>query len=442
MRHIVDSYYILQKQTSPMMIQNFKDLATSQKKKDTLDILESGLEAAMPENILPKFVTPNEIMVAGESLKLDKFSNIFTVAFGKAADSMTRAINAIIPIKGGIIVIPKGSRSKIKGKKFQIFNAGHPKPNQTSIKAAKEVIKFLQNRRGNDLVIFLVSGGASALLALPEKITLNDKIHVTDLLLRSGATIQEFNCIRKHLSKIKGGRLVENLKCHGISLVMSDVEGDDLSAIASGTTYMDDTTFVDALNIIKKYRLENKIPLEVFHVLKNGVDEKISETPKKEKIKNYIVANNDDCLKAMEAKAKKLGYKVKKIQIFGNIKEAVKIIIKNIPEEQKNCLVFGGETTVEVIGKGSGGRSQELVLRILKNTQQLTKVYIAALGTDGIDGNTLFAGAITENVKIEPAIVKQFLKNNDSGRYFQKQKSNIVTGFTHSNLMDIGIVLK
>ena len=442
MRHIVDSYYILQKQTSPMMIQNFKDLATSQKKKDTLDILESGLEAAMSENILPKFVTPNEIMVAGESLKLDKFSNIFTVAFGKAADSMTRAINTIIPIKGGIIVIPKGSRSKIKGKKFQIFNAGHPKPNQTSIKAAKEVVKFLQNRRGNELVIFLVSGGASALLALPEKITLNDKIHVTDLLLRSGATIQEFNCIRKHLSKIKGGRLIENLKCHGIGLVMSDVEGDDLSAIASGTTYMDDTTFVDALNIIKKYKLKNKIPLEVFHLLRNGVDEKITETPKKEKIKNYIVANNDDCLKAMEAKAKKLGYKVKKIQIFGNIKEAVKIIIKNIPEEQENCLVFGGETTVEVIGKGSGGRSQELVLRILKNTQQLSKEYIAALGTDGIDGNTLFAGAITENAKIESTIVKEFLKNNDSGRYFQKQKSNIVTGFTHSNLMDIGIVLK
>ncbi len=425
-----------------MMIQNFKDLATSQKKKDTLEILESGLEAAMPENILPKFVTPNEIIVAGESLQLDKFSNIYTVAFGKAADSMTRAINAIIPIKRGIIVIPKGSRSKIKGKKFQIFNAGHPKPNQTSIKAAKEVIKFLQNRRGDDLVVFLVSGGASALLALPEKITLNDKIHVTDLLLRSGATIQEFNCIRKHLSKIKGGKLMEHLKCHGIGLVMSDVEGDELSVIASGTTYMDDTTFVDALNIIKKYNLKNKIPLEVFNVLRIGADEERPETPKKEKIKNYIVANNDDCLKAMEVKAKKLGYNVKKIQIFGNIKEDVKIIIKNIPEEQKNCLVFGGETTVEVIGKGSGGRNQELVLRILKNTQQLSKVCIAAMGTDGIDGNTLFAGAITENVKMEPATIKEFLKNNDSGRFFQKQKGNIVTGFTHSNLMDIGIILK
>jgi hydroxypyruvate reductase len=279
-------------------------------------------------------------------------------------------------------------------------------------------------------------------LSLPQKIALNDKIHITDLLLKSGATIQEFNCIRKHLSKIKGRKLVEHLKSHGMSLVMSDVEGDDLSSIASGTTFMDDTTFDDALDIIKKYKLKNKISPEVFHVLKDGANEQIPETPKKEKIKNFIVANNDDCLKAMEAKAKELGYKVKKIQVFGDIKEAVQVIVKNIPREKKNCLIFGGETTVQVIGKGVGGRSQELVLRILKNTQKTDKLSIASLGTDGIDGNTLFAGAITENIKIDPATIKEFLKNNDSGRFFQKQKSNIVTGFTHSNLMDIGVVLQ
>jgi hydroxypyruvate reductase len=223
---------------------------------------------------------------------------------------------------------------------------------------------------------------------------------------------------------------------------MSDVEGDDLSAIASGTTYMDNTTFVDALDIIKKYKLKNKFPLEVLHVLRDGVNEQIPETPKKEKIKNYVLANNDDCIQAMEVKAKKLGYKVKKMQIFGNIKEVVQIIIKNIPDEQKSCLIFGGEPTVEVIGKGSGGRSQELVLRILKNTQKANKLSIAAMGTDGIDGNTLFAGAITENIKIEPSVIKEFLKNSDSGRFFQKQKSNIITGLTHSNLMDIGVVLQ
>ena len=425
-----------------MIIQNFKDLSSSPKKQDALEILEAGLKAASPENILPKFISSNEIKIRGEILKLDKFSNIYTVAFGKAADSMTRAINAIIPIKSGVIVIPKGSRSLIKGKKFQIFNSGHPKPDQTSVKAAKEVIKFLENRRDGELVIFLISGGASSLIALPDKITLNDKIHVTNLLLKSGATIQEFNCIRKHLSKIKGGKILEYLNCKAISLVMSDVEGDDLSSIGSGITYMDNTTFVDALEILKKYNLKRKIPIEVLQLLIDGKNGKISETPKKEKIKNHIIANNDICLNAMELKGKELGYKIKKIHIFGNIKEAVKKILESIPDGKKICLIFGGETTVEVIGKGSGGRNQEIVLRILKNTQKMDKLCIASVGTDGIDGNTLFAGAIIENSKFDLEVIKDFLRNNDSGRFFQKQKSNINTGFTHTNLMDIGLILK
>lgn len=425
-----------------MIIQNYEELATSEKKINCLKILETGLEAADPENIIPKFVTADEIKINGKSIKLSKFSSIYTIAFGKAGDSMTRALNAIIPIKSGIIVIPKGSKSKIKGKKFQIFNSGHPKPDQTSVKAAKEVTKFLQNRREGELVIYLVSGGGSSLLAIPDDITLDDKIYVTNLLLKSGATIQEFNCIRKHLSKIKGGRLVENAKCHGVGLVMSDVEGDDLSSIASGTTYMDDTTFLEALNIINKYKLKSKIPLEILQRLEDGFKGKIPETPKKAKIENYIIANNKDCLDAMEVKAKELGYKTKTIQVFGNIKDATQTIMENISDEQKTCLIFGGETTVEVIGKGTGGRNQELVLRILKNAQNLKKMAIASIGTDGIDGNSLFAGAITENIKIDESTIKEFLKNSDSARFFQKQKSNIKTDLTHTNLMDIGIILK
>jgi hydroxypyruvate reductase len=425
-----------------MIIQNYEDLATTEKKKECLEILEAGLKAADPENIIPKFVTPDEIKLDDIVIKLEDYTGIYTVAFGKAADSMTRALNAIIQIKSGIIVIPKGSKSKIKGKKFQIFNSGHPKPDQTSVKAAKEVTKFLQNRRDGELVIFLVSGGGSSLMAIPDDITLDDKIYVTELLLKSGVSIQEFNCIRKHLSKIKGGRLVENIKCQGIGLVMSDVEGDDLSSIASGTTHMDDTTFLEALNIINKYKLRHKIPLEILQRLEDGFKGKIPETPKQTKIINHIIANNMDCLEAMEIKAKELGYKAKILQIFGNIKDATKTIMENIPDVEKSCLVFGGETTVEVIGKGSGGRNQELVLRILKNTQNLKKLVIASMGTDGIDGNTFFAGAITENIKIDLLVIKEFLKNSDSGRFFQKQKSNIRTDVTHTNLMDIGIILK
>ena len=424
-----------------MIIQNFDDLATTDKKKDCLEILEAGFQAANPENIIAKFVTSKEIKVKGKTFNLEKYSNIYSVAFGKAGDSMTRALNAIIPIKNGIIVIPKGSKSIIKGKKFQIFNSRHPKPDQTSVKAAKEVMKFVQNKRSDELIIFLVSGGGSSLLAMPDGITLDDKIHVTNVLLKSGATIQEFNCIRKHLSKIKGGKLVENMKCHGISLVMSDVEGDDLSSIASGTTYMDDTTYADALEIIDKYKIRRKIPDEVLRLLENRANQK-EETPKKAKIENYIIANNDDCLNAMKRKAEKIGYTVNTMHVFGDVKKVVTEILDEISDSKKTCILFGGEPTVKVLGKGIGGRNQELVLRLLKNTQKLKKMVIASAGTDGIDGNSVFAGAITENVKIDLNTMKEFLKNSDSGRFFQKQKGNIITHPTHTNLMDIGIILK
>jgi len=425
-----------------MIIQNFDELAITEKKKDCLEILESGLQAANPENIISKYVTPNEIKINGKIFNIEKYSNIYTVAFGKAGDSMTRALNSIISIKSGIIVIPKGSKAKIKSKKFQIFNSGHPKPDKTSVKAAKEVMKFVDNKKRGELIIFLVSGGGSALLAMPDEITLSDKVHVTDLLLKSGATIQEFNCVRKHLSKIKGGKLVENMKCQGIGLVMSDVEGDDLSSIASGTTYMDDTTYADAMNIIEKYRLKLKIPIEVLQILGNGLHNQKTETPKIAKIENYVIANNNNCLESMEQTAKSKGYKVIKMQIFGDIKEVVKRILENISEEQKTCLILGGEPTVKVLGKGQGGRNQELVLRILKNTQKLKKITIASMGTDGIDGNSNFAGAITENIKVDLNTMKEFLKNSDSSRFFQKQKGSIKTDFTHMNLMDIGIILK
>ena len=212
--------------------------------------------------------------------------------------------------------------------------------------------------------------------------------------------------------------------------------------IASGTTYMDDTTYQDAMNIIEKYRLKMRIPIEVLQILGNGLHNQKAETPKRAKIENYVIANNNNCLKAMEETAKAKGYKVIKMQIFGEIKYTVKKILENISEEQNTCLILGGEPTVKVLGKGQGGRNQELVLRILKNTQKLKKITIASMGTDGIDGNSNFAGAIIENIKMDLNIMKEFLKNSDSSRFFQKQKGNIKTDFTHMNLIDIGVILK
>ena len=424
-----------------MIIQNFEELATSDKRMACLKILESGLQAADPEKIIAKYVAPNKIRIGDDILDITRYSAIYSVAFGKAGDSMTRALNSIIQIKSGIIVIPKGSKSKIKGRKFQIFNSRHPVPDQTSVKAAKEVMKFVQNKRSDELIVFLVSGGGSSLLAMPDGITLDDKIYVTNMLLKTGATIQEMNCIRKHLSKIKGGKLVENMKCKGVGLVMSDVQGDDLSAIASGTTHMDDTTYDDALEIIDRYKIRWKIPTEVLRVLEDGAKNNVT-VPKKAKMKNYVIANNDECLEEMQKTAQQLGYTVCRMQIFGDIKDAVKEILEEISKDEKTCICFGGETTLRVLGKGKGGRNQELVLRMLKNTQKLNKMVIASMGTDGIDGNTVFAGAITENVKSDLDVIKEFLKNSDSGRFFQKQKNNIVTGHTHTNLMDVGVILR
>ena len=422
-----------------MIIQNFEDLSDTSRKRECLEILEKGLEAANPQNIIPDYLFPNEIKIGSKSIKLNEFSNIYTVAFGKAGDSMTRAVNAIIPVKAGIIVIPKGSKSLVKGKKFQIFNSKHPQPDKTSVKAAKEIIKFLSSRKSDELVVFLVSGGGSSLVALPDKITLEDKIFMTNLLLKTGASIQEINCVRKHISKIKGGKILESMRCKGISLVMSDVEGDDLSSIASGTTFADNTTYKDALDVLEKYNLRKKTPLEVLNVLEQGVDK---ESVKVEPIENFVIANNQLVVSKMKQAAIEKGYQVKLIEIYGDIKEQVRKIVENISEEEKTCLIFGGEPTVKVLGKGMGGRNQELVLRILKNTQKLKKIVIASMGTDGIDGNSVFAGAITENVKFDSEIIKEFLKNSDSGRFFQKQKSNIVTGFTHTNLQDIGVILR
>jgi len=425
-----------------MIIQNFTKLASTKKKRNALEILEAGLYAAMPKQNLKKIVKKNQIKIGKKSIRLSDYENIYLVAFGKAADSMAKTVNSIINIKKGIIVMPKGSESVIKNKKFQIFKSSHPLPNNTSVHAAKTILQFLQKRKKNDYVIFLVSGGSSALLALPDRITLKQKIKVTNQLLKSGATIQELNCVRKHLSKIKGGKLIEAMNCSGVSLVMSDVMGDDLSSIASGTTYYDKTTFRNALNITKKYNLAKKLPKPVIKILKSGSLGKIPETPKKQKIKNYIISSNSDCLEAMAKKSKKLGLSCKTKHISGNVKDASKKLARLAPKKIKSCVIFGGETTVHVTGNGVGGRNQELVLRILQKLQKKNQtIVIASLGTDGIDGNSKYAGALSENISANPKEIKLILQNNNSESFFKKYGGLIKTGNTKTNLMDIGLLL-
>jgi hydroxypyruvate reductase len=409
-------------------------------RSDAMTIIKSGLQAASPDNYIRKFMTKNALRCAGKKYKISDYDRIWLVAVGKAADAMAKSTNKILHADGGIIVIPKNYDIEFSNKKFQVIKSGHPTPNDNSVFAAKKIISLLQNADKADLVVFLISGGASALVCAPQGVSLAQKIKTTKVLLECGASISEINAIRKHLSAIKGGKLLESLRCEAASYVMSDVVGDDLGAIGSGLTYCDKTLFLDCLEIVSKYGLGKKIPKPVLAKLKAGAQGKLAETPKKPMIPNQIIATNSDCLDAMARTAKKLGYKtIVYPNVTDDVRLAAKKLLKKFQQTKAQCLVFGGETTVQIHGKGRGGRNQELVLQMISDLPKNT--VIASVGTDGIDGNTKHAGAIFDGA-VDHNIAKQYLQNNDSSSFFAKYGGLITTGPTHTNLLDVGLILK
>lgn len=412
-------------------------------KKHALSLIETGLQASRPKKLLQQIIRRDYLLIRNKRYSIKKYQRIFVVAVGKAADSMAKAANSILLLDGGIVIVPSNYTPLRLPKKIKILRASHPLPDRTSVLAAKNTIEFLNKLRPTDFVLFLVSGGASSLLTLPEGISLRDKQILTDLLLKSGACIKEINCVRKHLSRVKGGRLVENLKCDALSLVMSDVIDDDLSAIASGMTYFDSTTFSDAKRILKRYRLEKIAPKKVIKRLDLGIKKQVLETPKKAKIKNYIISNNKNCLDAMACHARQLGLSARVVRcVSGSVDKASKKLAKISLSGKNRCVIFGGETTVKVTGKGKGGRNQELVLRMLKILNERNHQHvIVSIGTDGIDGNTDAAGAIAESSK-QTGPMGKFLENNDSYHFFKKNGGLVFTGPTHTNLMDIGLILR
>ena len=426
-----------------MMIKNFNSLANTSLKKKALQILEVGLTSAQPKNFLRKFINKNSIILEKNRIALSNYGKIFVIAYGKAGDSMAKYASERINISKGIIVIPKHTKPSFIDKKFKIFHSGHPLPDSESVRAGRAVQKLVNDCTNDDFILFLVSGGGSSLLALPDKITLSEKKHVTKLLLKCGATIDELNCVRKHLSLIKGGRLVQELNCDGCALIMSDVVNNDLSVISSGCTYNDNTTFSDAINIITKYSLEKKFPNGVMAHLKQGsITSKVRSNQLK--IKNKIIATNHDCLHHMILKSKSLGFTTK---IYSPVKDDVAIsakkIVEMIPKKKKSCIVFGGEPTVQVSGNGKGGRNQELVLQILKLTHNSNhNLLISSIATDGVDGNTTCSGALIENNLSDIEKISYYLKNNDSYSFFKKYGGLIKTGSTHTNLMDVGLIIK
>ena len=426
-----------------MMIKNFNSLANTGVKKKALQILEAGLTAADPKNFLKAFVNKNQILLGKNRVFLSNYGKIFVIAYGKASDSMAEYVLNKINISQGILVIPKHTKSSIVSKKFKIFHSGHPLPDKESVSAGKAVRELVNNCSKEDFVLFLVSGGGSSLLAFPDKITLNEKKQVTKSLLQCGATIDEINCVRKHLSMIKGGKLVQNINCDGCALIMSDVVSNDLSVISSGCTYSDNTTFSDAIRIITKHSLEKKLPKQVMAHLKHGLNTKMIK-PNRLRIKNKIIATNQDCLNAMVLKSRQLGFTTKVCtSVKHDVSVSAKKIVKQIPEKNNSCIIFGGEPTVKVKGSGKGGRNQELVLRILKLIHNSDHhMLVSSISTDGIDGNTTCSGALIENNPSNLQKISVYLENNDSYSFFKKYGGLIKTGPTHTNLMDIGLIIK
>lgn len=424
------------------MIKNPSKLPLNHNSRDILKILNEGIIASSPSQHLKKYISKNKIQFSTSKIDLKKFNNIFLIAVGKSAGTMTEYVSQKIKFNHGIVVVPKEVTPKLNKKIFEIINAGHPLPNRNSLKAGKNLVEFLNKTQKNDFVLFLISGGGSALSVYPNSISLRDKILVNEELIRSGANINEIACVRKHLSLIKGGRLIQNMNCKGISFVVSDVIGDDITSISSGMTSYDKSTFTDALKILKKFSLQHTLPNSTLSVLKSGVNGNIPETPKKTVIKNTIILNNLTCLLKMKDKSKKLGYKAQLISnITGNLDQVTQMIASKAITSKNNCIIFGGEPTVNVIGNGKGGRNQELVLRLYEKLKHKKLDFtFASIGTDGIDGNTKFAGSIFSTKYNYDG--RSYLKNNDSSSFFKKFGGLIKTGITQNNVNDIGVIIR
>ncbi|MEJ2544392.1 MAG: DUF4147 domain-containing protein, partial [Calditrichaceae bacterium] len=337
---------------------------------------------------------------------------------------------------------------------------GHPILYTNTINNTKQILDIADQADENDLVIVLITGGGSALFELlPQGIGLEDLAKVNQLLLSSGAAIDEINTIRKHLSLIKGGQLAKRIApARTISLILSDVIGDPLQSIASGPTAPDSTTFIQAIEIISKYGLKNKVPEKIMKYLRKGLSSEIPETPDDhdavfKSVTNYIIGNNALALNNLKQEAENNGYKTIRLtdRVQGEAKEIAKLLAGMIksgmqsgfPVASPGCILLGGEPTVTLSGDGKGGRNQEITLAVLQEMKDCqSEFYFCSLGTDGTDGPTDAAGAwIDENtiskVARKDMSIADYLKRNDSYHFFKEIDQLIITGPTRTNVMDI-----
>ena len=448
------------------LLKNARSSLDRKARELALDALNAALEAADPKVIIKSQVKVERdiLKIRNFSFNLNEYRNIFVVGGGKASGYMAEALEELLGdrITDGIINVPYGG-PLYKTRKVKLQHASHPIPDTSGVKGASRMLDLASQAKENDFIICLLSGGGSSLMPQPcSGVSLPDKRRVTDALLKSGARINEVNTVRKHISGFKGGWLAKKAyPATLVNLILSDVVGDPLDAIASGPTVPDASTFDDAIEVLKRYKLWSKVPRSVTKVLLNGQKGSIQETPKIgdkvfTKVHNIVVGNNLTASRAaynnfqnsgfnalllsscLEGQARDVG-----IMFASIVRE---IVASGNPVLKPAGIVAGGETTVTVVGKGKGGRNQEIALGAALKIGNTDGVVIASINTDGVDGPTDASGAIADGktllrcheLGLDP---RKFLAENDSYSFFSRLGDLIFTGPTGTNVCDVSIIV-
>jgi hydroxypyruvate reductase len=440
-------------------------LSLARLRADAGEIFAAGVKSADPFAAVLKTLEVEHdcLRVADRTYDLAGIQNIFVAGGGKASAPMARALEKVLAgrISGGVIVVKYGHRLQLD--KINLVEAGHPVPDQAGLDGARQIIELARRCGDRDLFLFLISGGGSALLPAPaDGLTLDDKKRTTEALLKCGATIQEVNAVRKHISRIKGGRLAQlAAPARLIALILSDVIHDPLEAIASGPTVPDNSTYGDCLEIFRRYDLRRQVPIAVVDFLERGAEGLVAETPKRseqifQNIQNVIVGSNAHALAAAQDSAEALGYHTRIVTntMAGESRDVAKAhstliketVRRNELASRPACFLSGGETTVTVRGGGMGGRNQEFCLAAAMEVEGMGGVVILSGGTDGTDGPTDAAGGIVDGLTLDRGRGKNlnaadYLSRNDAYNYLRATDDLLVTGPTLTNVMDLQITL-
>ncbi|HLJ59996.1 MAG TPA: glycerate kinase [bacterium] len=438
---------------------------TARLRRAAIAILASALGAVDPQVATRRALrlVGRRLVVAGRPYTLARDARVVVVGAGKAGAPMAQAVEDVLGdrITTGAVIVKRGYTAPLR--KIALREAGHPVPDAAGEAAARELLDTVTGLGPRDLVICLISGGGSALLPAPhDGVTLDDMIRTTDLLLRSGAAIGEINTVRKHLSRVAGGRLaVAASPARVVALVVSDIVGTPLDAIASGPTVPDSTTYADALGVLDAYGLTDRVPRAVRDVLRRGAAGELPETPKPgdpafRRTHVAVVADNATAARAAVAKARRLGFHARLLSTYieGEAREvgvalagiARQIAATDDPVRRPACLVAGGETTVTVRGTGRGGRNQELALAAARTLDGIPGTLLVSFATDGTDGPTDAAGAVADGTTLSRARAlgldaAAHLANNDAYTFFDALGDLIRTGPTNTNVTDLMLIL-